>query len=324
MAQISQSSNAELRQNALAVLCEELRNPYSSAGVVQAGVVSILNGLSLKPNDTGTREAATKALSALSIDSNGRSSMIESGTALATLPCLSDSSSVVRSNAYDCLQSLSTLSSSGVTALVAAGYSEVCVTKSGDEEEELRHLPLQLLYNCIKNEEGLAAALSAGAVETCIQNLARTLPSLVKTHAAATLGFLCFADSAKVAAIQGDAVPMLAELLDDDYWKVRASAAGALMSIIQTDAGKKALNTAPNCVAKLITLLKDPNLSVKLNVLKTIACAAVHPEARREMRDSSDCLPVIHQIMDDSSGGGEEAFLGKHAEIAREAVLWKP
>jgi hypothetical protein len=64
---------------------------------------------------------------------------------------------------------------------------------------------------------------------------------------------------------------------------------------------------------------QDPNDLVKINVLKTIACAAVHPDARKEMRESSDCLPVVHQIMD----AGDE-LLSKHAKIAREAVLWQP
>jgi hypothetical protein len=81
-------------------------------------------------------------------------------------------------------------------------------------------LPLQLLYNCIKSEDGLSQASSSDAVEVCIQNLESTLPALVKTQAASTFGFLCFADSTKVAAIQGDAVPKLNDLLADDYWRV--------------------------------------------------------------------------------------------------------
>lgn len=141
----------------------------------------------------------------------------------------------------------------------------------------------------------------------------------MKHHAAATLGFLCFADSAKVTAIQNQAVEKLSELLADHFWKVRASAASALMSIMQTDAGKKSFVSSEGAVGKLVKLLKDKEDLVKINALKAIACAAVHPEARREMKESSDCLPVIHQIVD-----GGDPFMSKHASLAKDAVLWEP
>jgi len=142
--------------------------------------------------------------------------------------------------------------------------------------------------------------------------------SLTKKDAAATLGFLCFSDAAKITAIQNDAVKILSELLDDHFWKVRAAAAGALMSIIQTDAGKKQIIVS-GTTARLIRLLKDDQDLVKLNVLKAITCAAVHPEARKEMVDSSECLPVIDRICND----GDE-FLAKHGKIAQDAVRWMP
>ena len=89
-----------------------------------------------------------------------------------------------------------------------------------------------------QNEVGLKSALDSNAVEVCISNLSHA-DSLVKHHACATLGFLCFADSAKVTAIQNSAVPALATLLSDHFWKVRSSAASALSAVMQTDSGKK-------------------------------------------------------------------------------------
>lgn len=316
VSQISQSSNAVLRNNALKVLCEELRNPYSAAGCVRSGVVPVLNDLTTTSPVAETRQASSKALATLAVDSNGRAAMIESESAKVVVKALSDADAKVRANVYDALLNLSAVRA-GVDALVSAGYPLILVGKGGSEVDDVRHLPLQLLYNCIKNEEGLSAALEGDAVTVCIDNLPHK-SSLVREHAANTLGFLCFADSAKVTAIQNDAVEKLSSLLDDALASVRASAAAALMSIVQTDAGKKALTPA-NVVPKLIKLLKDDSVAVKLNVLKTIACAAVHPEARREMRESSDCLPVIHGIMD-----AGDKLLAKHADIARQAVLWQP
>jgi len=90
------------------------------------------------------------------------------------------------------------------------------------------------------------------------------------------------------------------------------------MSIIQTDTGKKELIPA-GAVPRLIKLLKDPEDLVKLNVLKTITCAAVHPDARKECRESGDCLLVIEGICN-----GSDEFLAKHAKMARDAVTWMP
>ena len=316
VSQISQSSNLTLRNNALSVLCEEVRNPYSAGGCVKSGVITILNDLVCSSEDKQSRELASKALAAMAIDSNGRASMIETRTCEAVVKGLDDSSPVVRENVYTALLNLSAIHD-GVLALVSSNYSKLLCEKSNSEIDDVRHLPLSLLYNCIKVDDGLQQALECSAVEVCIDNLSHSTQA-VRKASASTLGFLCFADSAKVAAIQNDAVAKLSVLLDDGNWNVRANAAGALMSIIQTDAGKKAIVPA-GIVPKLIRLLKDTEPLVKINILKVISCAAVHPEARKEMRESGDCLPVIKSIIED----GDE-WMSRHAEVAKEAVLWQP
>ena len=47
--QIAQEENQKLRLNALRVLVEELRNPYSAGETVRAGVCPILTELTTKP-----------------------------------------------------------------------------------------------------------------------------------------------------------------------------------------------------------------------------------------------------------------------------------
>ena len=49
VSQVAQESNQKLRLNALRVLCEELRNPYSAGETVRAGVCPILTELTTKP-----------------------------------------------------------------------------------------------------------------------------------------------------------------------------------------------------------------------------------------------------------------------------------
>ena len=66
VSQISQTSNPTLRLNALKVLAEELRNPYSAGGVTRAGVVAVLNDL-ITSGDKAVKLAASKALGGLAL-----------------------------------------------------------------------------------------------------------------------------------------------------------------------------------------------------------------------------------------------------------------
>ena len=222
VSQIVQSENAQLRINALKVLSEELKTPYSAGGVTRAGVVPVLNDLVIN-GDKETKESASKALASLACDSNGRQSMIENQTAKAIVKGLSDPTPTVRSNVYDALLNLSQIRA-GLDAIVEADYPKTLVEKSTTERDDaVRHLPLRLLYECVKNERGLNSALDNNGVEACIENLSHN-DALTKKDAATTLGFLCFADAAKITAIQNGAVALLSELLDHHFWKVRAAA----------------------------------------------------------------------------------------------------
>ena len=137
--------------------------------MTRAGVTEVLTGL-LKDDDTQTREAASKALSALAVDPNGRFSLTETSAAPLILPTLSDPSPVVRSNLYDCCLNYTAVRE-GIDQVVSGGFVPVLVKKATSESDDVRHLPLQLLYNCIKSEEGLRSALDSNAVEACIENL---------------------------------------------------------------------------------------------------------------------------------------------------------
>ena len=75
---------------------------------------------------------------------------------------------------------------------------------------------------------------------------------------------------------------------------------------------------ATGAVPRLIKLLKDPEDLVKLNVLKTITCAAVHPQARKECVESSECLLVIEQICN----GGDEFLASSSARAMKSAKVW--
>ena len=75
--------------------------------------------------------------------------MTENSSAASVLSALSDPSPVVRSNVYDALLNYSAIRA-GVNSLMDAGYAPVLVEKAGKETDDVRHMPLNLLYNVCK------------------------------------------------------------------------------------------------------------------------------------------------------------------------------
>jgi regulator of RNase E activity RraA len=142
-----------------------------------------------------------------------------------------------------------------------------------------------------------------------------------RQEAGSALTVLCFEEAAKEVAIKNQGVATLCTALVDDEWEIRAAAAGALMAVTTTDEGKRQILTAGG-VHKLMRMLEldEDHAVVVLNALKTLANAAVNPEARRLLRDDAKFL----QTLDGLVSRGESPLIQKHAAIARAAVLWQP
>jgi len=69
----------------------------------------------------------------------------------------------------------------------------------------------------------------------------------------------------------------------------------------------------------LVGLLREGEPALTTNALKCVANVAVHPRARQRMKTSPDCLALI-----DAAIRGDDALNAKHAQIAKDAVLWEP
>jgi len=202
-----------------------------------------------------------------------------------------------------------------VRALVAAKYPAVLVAKAGSEVEAVQPLVLRLLTKCLG--DGLSDALAVKAVPTCIALL--TSPATaVRKEAAATLNVLCFAEMAKIDAIGGDAVAKLCALLTDADVGVRAAAAGALAAVTTTDAGKKAIIPAQGVVPLMALLASESSTDgVRLNTLKAMANVAVHPTARKQLKDDAENVATINRLTAEGS-----KLIQKHALLTKKAVGW--
>lgn len=318
-----QSAKRAVRVNALQVLCDEFKNPASVVGCVEAGVIEVLNEQASSDSDPLTRHRASKALRICAYDANGRRAMLAANTAHAVSCALNDDENDVRQHVYEALIELSTGNIEGVRALIGANYPATLVGKAANEVVALQPFALQLLCNCLYDDRGLEDALGHSAVETCI-TLLGSFDTAVRREAANTLSTLCFAEMAKMSAIQGEAVKILITLLKDPDQLVRSAAAGALMAITTTDEGKRAMVPPDTTgeiesVTLLVGLLREGYDILTTNTLKCIANVAVHPMVREQMKNSKECLELLSKLC-----VSDNALIAKHASIAKKAVLWRP
>lgn len=136
-------------------------------------------------------------------------------------------------------------------------------------------------------------------------------------QAAYNIASLAFSKEGKQQAILGGAVPLLLILLKERaHERVRSCGAAALMAILTDDSGKVALIDAG--LEPLVVALEDPSTLVKINVLKAVATAAAHPQAR-EMLIAAGAVAKLEGLVAD----GASAVIPS-AKSALAAVLWTP
>mmetsp|Transcript_5234 Transcript_5234/g.5355 ORF Transcript_5234/g.5355 Transcript_5234/m.5355 type:complete len:419 (+) Transcript_5234:1184-2440(+) len=280
---VEQVADDELavRVNALAVVCDEFRNPYVIQGCSQAGIIKILAAMIVDPDHT-TRVRSSRALCLAATDANGLEAILYDEVIPEILQGMNDQSTDVRKNVYECLYH-TTRTMEGVQACVRSGVTTEFVQVLMNEEDELKPYILKTIHNTCKIEEGLQDALSAHAVEILIELLRNTLNTEVTLETAKTLGFLCYSDEAKISVIKERGVTILMTILKEiSTEEVKLAITFALMAITSHDESKIELCDCDGISILISTLLSSQRL-VQLNILKIISNVAVYPPGRYEL-----------------------------------------
>ena len=344
----------DVRKNALAVLCDEFRNPYVIHGCTDAGIIKVLSSMIVDP-DHITRVRASRALSLAAEDAVGLEAILLDEAITEILQGMNDDSDDVRRNVYDCLNHC-TRTQKGVEACVKAGVTVEFVSAVMAEENSLKPIILKTIHNTCKIDSGLQDALKTQAVCTLIDLLRGAKETDVIIQAARALGFICFSDVAKGEAIQEKGIEVLvSQMKITDLERVKKELTFALMVVTSTDEGKQQI-TECDGISTIIKLLSSKLASdrlVKLNVLKVISNVAINPQARRdlsrstfadEQKDSEEkkeneddsssavmvrktphvsCVPLIIALQEEAEQAGD-TLTAKHAKIALAAVQWVP
>jgi len=351
----------DVRKNALAVLCDEFKNPYVIHGCTENGIIKVLSAMIVDP-DHITRVRASKALSLAAEDALGLEAILLDEAVTEILQGMNDDSQEVRRNVYECLNHC-TRTTKGVEACVAAGVTVEFVSAVMAEEDSLKPIILRTIHNTCKIDSGLQDALKTQAVCTLIDMLRGATDGEVIIQAAKALGFICFSDVAKGEAIQEKGIEVLiSQIKKTDVEKLKKELTFALMVVTSTDEGKQQI-TQCDGVSTLIRLLQssDPkDRLVKLNVLKVISNIAINPEARADLAKNTfvetevveskegeeegkdeegkseegasavsrktphaSCVPLIQALQSAAEEEGD-SLTAKHAKIALGAVQWTP
>ena len=191
----------QVRVNALAVICDEFRNPYKIFGCAQSGAIKVLSCMVIDPDEI-TRERASKALSIAAKDACGLEAILDDDAVIDMLNGINDPSITVRGNVYECICEV-TRTVAGIKACVAAGVTHAFVQAVTREIDALKPHLLKALHNIASSPQGSEDALASGAVSVCAALLTSAHPETV-VNAARTLGFLCSHESGKEEALYYD------------------------------------------------------------------------------------------------------------------------
>jgi hypothetical protein len=324
VSQIS-GSDLDVRINALAVLCDEFKNPYSIEGCVREGVVSILAQMITDPDYT-TRVRASHALELAAKDANGFFAiLLDQDEVLPKIVIgVQDPSETVREHIYNCLLS-TTRTQQGIEACVKHGVVTAFVGVLPKEMDSLKAPMLKTLHNIVGNELGLEQALDTNAVGVLIDHLSRKdspsdEESSIITEAARALGFMCFDGKAKKQALEKGAVAKLVSVLREKELStsLKIALTIALTAITITNDGKKQVFQFEG-LDIIMELLYDDSRAVVLNALKIISNLAVYPQNREIFATDSTCTVKLRKLCK-----AEDALISKHANIALNAVNWTP
>ncbi len=318
-------SDLDIRINALAVLCDEFKNPYSIEGCVREGVITVLAQMVTDPDYT-TRVRATLALYLAASDANGFSAIIASQDEV--LPKLVegvyDPSEVVRENVYKCVLA-TTRTVEGVDACVTYNVTKSFVEVLDGEREELQPILLKTLHNLVGSETGLLEALDAKAVSAFIKllqpgkvNQEKMIP--VISDAARSLGYMCYDGRAKKEALELGAVERLIDILKMKAVApiLKISTTIAVMAITITNEGKIKVYEAGG-LDVILHLLFDDNTVVVVNTLKIISNLAVYPKSRELFIQDTACAVKLRKL-----AKSEDSLIAKHANTALNSVSWTP
>lgn len=321
LAEKLRSDNVRVVTSALGVLGRTATTSLQVVKAVAAGIPPVVIGLMKGSKDAGVRSGAAKALELMTAFPSAQLVVARSAALVADLVAAArDGDPRVREALFLSLLNIAS-GVEGCEALVAAGLVPSLVKiVPADADPVCAEVALASLVKLVNSfgGGGAAHALDCGATGLCTSMLTHAGAG-VREQAASCLGSIAFSAAGKTQAIRSGAPALLLGLLRDADHRVRAAAAGALMAIANDDDGKRAL--CDGGVPPLTACVTDASPLVRLAAMRAVASLAALPAARERLL-AAGAVEALRRALGDAGEG--DALLRGAAEIALEAVQWKP
>ena len=321
----------KLRQKALIQVIKTMATPKELEMLLAAGLVHALN-TAAKDDDDIVRTSANLALAQAARYPGGQKAMLANGSIEVLIE--SDGAGIysenegVRAHALRAVLELAK-NPDGCRALIQAYAVKVLIARISNEVPPLQGLALMALQQLMVQRDGVAHAISEGAMAVIIPILS-SQEQLAREKAALALGALTTEFPEKREA-GPSALQPLVTMLADEALSARHAASSALMSLTVENSVKElaigaqvpeALDVALDECVRNETLPegdRDKLISaLTVNLVQTIDQVAEHPKARRYFK-SKGTLRKLQQFETSSN-----IHVRKHTSKAIAQITWMP
>jgi len=271
------------RRDALRILLSLICDLKAKSTAISEGAIAPVGFMMEADLDEGVRAYAAQVLGSLLSVFQGRVAVETTGVVANLRRALQDPMGQVRLEACRAVLSLSD-DIMGVKTVVENGLVVDLVKALEDAMAIVQEVALHTLSNVLREDDQ--------AIQTAIQNqMVATLVKLLKQGEVADelvlYATLCLQHIANLAEgkereLKDAAVPILTLLLDHDYEKVRAAAAGTLMTITINIEGKKVVRE--HAMERLgVLVLQDPDDTARHHATAAMQHICEDPNGRKEL-----------------------------------------
>merc|ERR1711939_939594 len=292
------------RRDALRILLSLICDLKAKSMAISEGTIAPVGFMMEADLDEGVRAFAAQVLASLLSVYQGRVAVETTGVVANLRRALQDKMAQVRLEACRAVLSLSD-DIMGVRTIVENQLVVDLVKALDDETQTVQEVAFHTLSNVLREDDtAIQQALQNEMVATLVKILKQgEVADELVLYATLCLQHIANLAEGKERELKDAAVPILTLLLDHDYEKVRAAAAGTVMTITINIEGKKVVRE--HAMERLgLLVLQDPDDTARHHATAALQHICEDPNGRKaliEMFGQGEGRSVVALVLGDPS-----------------------